>query len=86
MTSESIIGFYLLQAPIEWPRAAREENYSFVLEQSEGTQLDFLSAADRPAIWGTGDPVPKNCSFRADILSSSRNVTFQINSELFNYE
>ena len=57
MTSESVIGFYLLQAPIELPREAREENYSFVLEHSEGTQLDFLSAADRPAIWGTGYPV-----------------------------
>ena len=67
-TSESIIGFYLLQAPIEGPRDAREENYSFVLEHSEGTQLDFLSAADRPAIRGTGYPVPKKFLFRADIF------------------
>ena len=53
-TSESVIGFYLLQAPIERPREAREENCGFVLEQKEGTQPYFLSAADRPAIWGTG--------------------------------
>ena len=65
-TSESIIGFYLLQAPIERLRDAREENYSFVLEHSEGTQLDFLSAADRPAIWGTGYPVSQNFTLGAD--------------------
>ena len=43
-------------------------NYSFVLEQSEGTQLDFVSAADRPGIWGIGYPVPKIFSFRVDIF------------------
>ena len=50
----------LLAHTIEQPRDIREENYSFVLEHSEGTQLDFLSAADRPAIWGTGYPVSQN--------------------------
>ena len=67
-TSESIIGFCLLQAPIERLRDAREENYSFVLEHSEGTQLDFLSAADRPAIWGTGYPVSQIFLLRVDIF------------------
>ena len=33
--------------------------------------------------WGTGDPVPKIFSYSADISSCSRNVTFQIDSELF---
>ena len=60
--------------------------YGFVLKHSVGTQPSFLSAADYAAILGTGDPVSKKFPYSEDISSYTKNVPFQVYSELLNYE
>ena len=60
--------------------------YGFVLKLSVGTQPSFLSAADYTEILGNWWSSFQKFPYSEDISSYTKNVPFQVYSELLNYE